>query len=129
MILINFAHPITSSQMEQIESLLGHSIHRILEINSQIDVNLPLAPQITQMADAVGLTPIQWQTEPILINPPSLNYSALLLLVELHGRMGYFPPIIRIRPVSQGPMQKFEVAEIINLQSLRENARQTRNGA
>jgi len=129
MILINFAHPITSSQMEQIESLLGQSIHRVLEINSQIDVNLPLAPQITQMADAVGLTPIQWQTEPILINPPSLNYSALLLLVELHGRMGYFPPIIRIRPVSQGPMQKFEVAEIINLQSLRENARQTRNGA
>jgi hypothetical protein len=129
MILINFAHPITSSQMEQIESLLGQSIHRVLEINSQIDVNLPLAPQITQMADAVGLTPIQWQTEPILINTPSLNYSALLLLVELHGRMGYFPPIIRIRPVSQGPMQKFEVAEIINLQSLRENARQTRNGA
>ena len=129
MILINFTHPITPLQKTQIESLIGQPVNQILEINSQIDVRLPLAPQIVQMVDAAGLTPVQWQIESILINPPSLNYSAAVLLVELHGRMGYFPPIIRIRPVPQETPPRFEVAEIINLQSLRDAARRSREGA
>ena len=126
MIIVNFAHPITPLQNEQIESLAGQPVEQIIEVNSQVDISQPLAPQITQMIDSVGLTSMQWQTEPILINPPSLNYSALLVLVDLHGRMGYFPPIVRIRPVSQALPPRFEVAEIIDLQALRDGSRQRR---
>ena len=32
---------------------------------------------------------------------PSLNFIAALLLAELHGRMGYFPPVARTRPAAQ----------------------------
>lgn len=44
----------------------------------------------------------------------------------LHGRMGYFPGIIRIRPVEGTIFSKFEVAELINLQQIRESARMVR---
>ena len=128
MILINFAHPITPEQRAQIEALTGQTIQRLIPVSSQVDVNEPLAPQIMDMVDAAGLTSIQWQIEPILINPPSLNFSAVTLLALLHGRMGHFPPVVRIRPAPQTVPPRFEVAEIINLQALRETARQAREG-
>ncbi len=131
MILLNFAHPITEEQKTQIEALTNQPIERIIVVNSQIDTEQPLAPQIAAMADAAGLTPEEWQTLPLLINPPALNYSAVALLAELHGRMGYFPPVLRLKPVLGPDGQRlvpprFAVAEILNLQAIRDEARARR---
>lgn len=128
MILLNFAHPLTKQQIEQIESLTGESVERLIEINSQIDPQEPLIPQVMTLADRCGLSPVEWQTLPILVNPPSLNFSAVILIAELHGRMGYFPPCIRLRPVKDALPPRFEVAEILNLQAVREAARAARGG-
>jgi hypothetical protein len=126
MIVLNFAHPLTTEQLRHIEALFGQPIDRVIEIPSQVDLQQPLAPQIVAMADAAGLTPQQWQTESILVNLPSLNYSAALLLAELHGRMGYFPPCIRLRQVKDALPPRFEVAEVLNLQAVRMEARTRR---
>jgi hypothetical protein len=126
MILLNFAHPLTREQIAQIEDLSCQKIASVIEIPSQIDSEQPLAPQVVAMADAAGLTPQQWQTESILINLPSLNYSAVLLIAELHGRMGYFPPCVRLRPVKDALPPRFEVAEVLNLQAVRDGARRKR---
>lgn len=128
MILLNFAHPLTKQQIEQIESLTGESVERLIEINSQIDPQEPLIPQVMTLTDRCGLSPVEWQTLPILVNPPSLNFSAVILIAELHGRMGYFPPCIRLRPVKDALPPRFEVAEILNLQAVREAARAARGG-
>jgi hypothetical protein len=128
MILLNFAHPLTKSQLEQIEALTGQPIERLVEINSQIDLQEPLVPQIVALADRCGLSPVEWQTLPLLVNPPALNFSAVVLTAELHGRMGYFPPCVRLRPVKDALPPRFEVAEILNLQAVREAARAARNG-
>ena len=58
-----------------------------------------------------------------LINPPGLSPIACLVLAELHGRMGYFPPILRLRPIADTTPPAFEVAEIISLHAVREQAR------
>ncbi len=132
MLILNFAHPLTDEHIQTIEALTGQKVARVIVINSQIDPQQPLAPQIVAMADAAGLTPEEWQTLPILINPPALNFSAVTLLAELHGRMGYFPPCIRMRPVvdehgNRVVPPRFEVAEILNLQALRDEARKRRS--
>jgi hypothetical protein len=49
-----------------------------------------------------------------------------VLLAELHGRMGYFPAIVRLRPMPESVPPRFEVAEVINLQAVREHARLSR---
>ena len=126
MILLNFAHPITDAQKTQIESLTGETIARVVDIPSQIDTQQPLAPQIVAMADAAGLTSEEWQTEPILINLPALNFSAAAMLAHLHGRMGYFPPVLRLRAVEGAVPRRFEVAEILDLQTMRDKARTRR---
>lgn len=126
MILINFAHPLNPDQLAQIEALTGQAITQTIELPSQIQAQDSLPPQITKLVDATGLNPAQWQNEAILINPPSLNFSAVLLVAECHGRMGYFPACIRLRPVPDSLPPRFEVAEIMNLQAVRDAARQRR---
>jgi len=124
--ILNFAHPLTEEQLSRIEELAGAKITGVINIDSQIDTAKPIEEQIAAMLDRTGLTSEEWQTKPLLVNLPSLNYSAAAMLAQLHGRMGYFPPILRLRPVTEGIAPRFEAAEILNLQAMRERAREKR---
>ncbi|MDW8318517.1 MAG: CRISPR-associated protein Csx15 [Anaerolineae bacterium] len=128
MILLNFSHPLTAAQLDQVRALLGRPDEplRLVEIPVQFDVQQPFAPQVQALLAQLPLSSAELQTEPILVNLPSLNYIAALLLAELHGRMGYFPPVVRLRPVAGSVPPRFEVAEVINLQALRDAARRQR---
>lgn len=126
MLLLNFSHPLTPDHIRQVEELTGQKVERVIEIPTQIDLQQPLGPQVVALADAAGLSPAEWQTLPLLVNPPSLNFIAVALLAELHGRCGYFPSMLRIRPVPGSTPPRYEVAEIVNLQTLREEARKRR---
>jgi len=126
MILLNFSHPLTPQQIDQIETLTGQTVERVIAAPVQFDNGQPFLPQLQALMAQLPLTPEELQTLPILVNPPALNVIALLLMAELHGRMGYFPPILRLRPVAEATPPRFEVAEIINLQSVREDARKER---
>ncbi|MGQ9628541.1 MAG: CRISPR-associated protein Csx15 [Anaerolineae bacterium] len=126
MILLNFSHPLTSEQLAQIEELTGQKVAEVRHVPIQFDHQRPFAPQVKELAEACELTSEEWQTRPILIVPPSLNFIACVLLAELHGRMGYFPPIVRLRPVEGSIPARYEVAEIINLQEVRDKARARR---
>lgn len=126
MILLNFSHPLTAAQRAQIETLTGQTIARAIDVSTQFDEQQPFAPQLAALLAQVDLTPQAWQSEPLLVVLPSLNFISALLLAELHGRMGYFPPIVRTRPVANALPRRYEVAEILDLQALREAARKTR---
>src|SRR5438876_9447356 len=125
MLILNFTHPITSEQRAQLEALAHTPIEEVRTIPVQIDQAEPLEPQITAIVDAVGLSSEEWQTRPLLINPPGYAPAAFVLLAELHGRIGHFPTLIRLRP-KPGPVTTYEVAELLNLQTIRETARKRR---
>jgi hypothetical protein len=124
--LLNFAHPLTPDHLQQIETLSSRKIDRVLQIPAKIDPGLPLVPQVVALADRASLSPEEWQTLPLLINPPALNFIAVALLAELHGRCGYFPAHLRMRPVQRSLPQQFEAAEILELQAQRDEARMRR---
>ena len=126
MILLNFSHPLTDAQHDQIEALAGQLITSVRHVQTQFDDQQPFAPQLAALMEQIDLTPAQWQSAPLLVIPPALNFIAVALLAELHGRMGYFPPVVRMRPVADSTPRRYEVAEILNLQALREQARQQR---
>lgn len=125
MLVLNFTHPLTEDHIKQIETLAGTAIDGVHTIPVQIDQQSPLEEQIRSIIDHVPLTSQEWQTRALLINPPGYAPAAFVLLAELHGRTGHFPTLIRLRPVA-GPITRFEVAELLNLQSVRERARQQR---
>jgi hypothetical protein len=126
MILLNFAHPLTPAHLAQVEALTAAAVDRVLDAPVQFDEQAPFAPQVRRLVAALEVTPAAWQTAPILVVLPSLNFISAALLAELHGRMGYFPPVVRTRPVAGSVPRAYEVAEILDLQQMREEARKAR---
>jgi hypothetical protein len=126
MLILNFTHPLTKDQQVQIENLANTSIDEVRTITVQINQEEPLEPQITALVNSVGLPSEEWQTRPLLINPPGYAPAAFVLLAELHGRIGHFPSLIRLRSVADSIPTTYEVAELINLQAIREHARRRR---
>jgi hypothetical protein len=123
MLILNLSHPLTPAHLAQLEALTGQGVERVIEVNSQVDVQQPLAPQVAALVDAAGLSPTEWQTASLLVNLPALNFSAAALLAELHGRCGYFPPCVRLRPIAGKVPPQYEVAEVLDLPAIREAAR------
>ncbi len=125
MLILNFTHPFTDEQKAQIEEIAGATIDEVRTIPVQIEQEEPLEPQISAIVDAAQLSSEAWQTIPLLVNPPGYAPAAFVLLAELHGRIGHFPSLVRLRP-KPGPVTAYEVAELLNLQSIRESARRHR---
>ncbi|NMA55062.1 MAG: hypothetical protein GX952_03900 [Firmicutes bacterium] len=126
MIIVNFSHPLNEEQTRAISAQAGQPIEMIHNISCYLDHERPFAEQIAKLIESVPLSPFDWQTKPILVNLPSLSCAAAVLLAHLHGLLGYFPPCIRLKPNQQGIIRKFDLAELIDLQTLREDARSYR---
>ncbi|HEV2659411.1 MAG TPA: CRISPR-associated protein Csx15, partial [Ktedonobacteraceae bacterium] len=80
MLILNFTHPLTREQCAQIEALAQNTIAEVRTIAVQIDQEAPLGPQIHTIVDTMGLSSEQWQTCPLLINPPGYAPAAFVLL-------------------------------------------------
>ncbi len=122
MIVLNFAHPLTPDQIAAIEAAAGEPVTAVHDLPSQVDVQQPLEPQIAALLDGLDILPAEWQTHRWLVNLPSLNFSAAVLIAILHGRLGYFPACLRLRP-ADSPIRQFEFAEILDLSAIRDRAR------
>lgn len=126
LVLVNFSHPLTPSQREAVETLSGRPIDRLVEVAVQFDHAQSFAGQVRDSVDAAGLTPEEWQSVRLLVILPSLSAAAGAVLAEIHGRCGYFPSIVRLRPAANDTPPHYEVAEILHLQSQRDQARTQR---
>lgn len=121
-LLLNYAHPLTAAQLAQVAAICGGE-PTVREIAAQADRARPMAEVAHALADAAGLSPSEWQTTPLVLNPPALAPLALALIAELHGRCGGFPAVLNVRPAPGSVPTRYEVAEVLNLQTLREAAR------
>jgi len=126
MLLLNFSHPLTELQLAAIRAQISEPLEGVKTMACQFDHDRPFAEQARALVDAVGLSAEQWQTTTLLVNAPSLAVIAAAVLAEIHGRVGHFPPVLRLRPVAGSVLPRFEVAEVIDLQSLRDEARKLR---
>ena len=126
MVIINFTHPLTDAQLAQIADMTKAEATRVIQAMAQFDDQQPFAAQAADLVAQVDLSPEEWQTTPILVVPPALNFIAALVLAELHGRMGYFPAIVRLRPIADTVPRRFEMAEVLDLQGVRDAARTNR---
>jgi hypothetical protein len=123
MLLLNFAHPLTAAHLARVGELAGRSVERVIAVPAQFDHAAPFVDQVRSLLAAVGFTADEWQTTPVVVNLPSLSPIAGVLLADLHGRTGHFPTVVRLRPVADSTPPQFEVAELVNLQVVRDAAR------
>ena len=123
MLVINFSHPMTPDQQQQLAERCGRAIERVVDVRVHFLHEEPFGPQAVAAVEAARLTGEEWQTLPLVVVPPALATIACACLAEIHGRTGHFPPIVRLRPRADATPPVFDVAEIVNLQQLREAAR------
>lgn len=128
MVIVNLTHPLTPEQLEQVEALAGQAATRIVGLMAQFDHARPLDAQVEALLDQVGLSAEEWQTLPIVVNLPGFAPAAACVVAQLHGRTGYFPAVLRLRPLEGSTPTRFAVAEIVNLQAARDAARLKRQG-
>lgn len=126
MIVVNFAHPLRDEQLARIGQLLNGEVTRVVAVPTQFDHSRAYAAQAAELVEAVGLTADAWQTERLVIVPPSLAAIACLIVAEIHGRAGYFVPIVRLSPRPNAVPPVFDVAEVLDLAAQREAARARR---
>lgn len=121
-LLLNYTHPLAEAQLAILAGLLGET-PEVRNLPAHADRLRPIAEVAGELADAAGLSSEAWQTTPVVLNPPALAPLALALIAELHGRCGGFPAILNVRPVAGSVPTRYEVAEVVNLQTVREAAR------
>ena len=126
MIILNFSHPLTAEQQVQITAATGEAIERIVRVVTHFDDQAAFGPQAAALCAGIDLAPEEWQRGDLLVVLPSLNYIAALLLAEIHGRAGGFPAVVRLRPVANSPFDRYEFAEVLNLQEVRRGVRRER---
>jgi hypothetical protein len=123
MILLNFGYPMSDEQREIIEGMISGVVDAVIEIPVYFDNAQLFAEQIRDLF-CEGVIPLDaLQSGPVLVNLPSHNVIAALLLAELHGRMGRFPTIIRFGPLEDSLPVRYAVREVVDLQRVRDSAR------
>lgn len=123
--LLNFAHPITQYQKAELEELLKSKLTEIF-IPTQLEHSLDFDFQIKALVDSIKIDSDRFQKGNFIVNLPGFSPAAGTLIAELHGRMGHFPTIIRLKPVEGSAPLKYEVAQVMNLQNIRDASRECR---
>jgi len=120
--IVNFAHPITPAQREQIRVGAGVYVADVINVPAHCDNNAAFDTEIRRIVDGANLTSEEWQTLELIVNPPGYAYAAAAIIAEIHGRAGHFPTILRLRP-SIDNAATYVFAELIGLQQIRNAAR------
>jgi hypothetical protein len=122
MIVLNFGHPLTVEQTEAIEREAGCELTGVIGVPCRLDLDESVRPQLEKLIDSVAGR-VNLRSEHYLVNLPSLSVAAAVVLAMLYERSGYLPPILRLKPAASPRRQEFVVAEIVNLQAIRDTER------
>ncbi|NJD53808.1 MAG: hypothetical protein FIB07_13180 [Candidatus Methanoperedens sp.] len=93
---------------------------------SSLHESRPFRPQFCDLIASVKISPESLQHGEYIINLPGYAPAAAVLIAELHGRMGHFLTVIRLKKVDGSLPPVFDVEEIMNLQAIRDKARTCR---
>ena len=123
-ILLNLSgHPVTEDQQRQLIER-GFFIEEVIECPAHF-MNESIVPQIDALLLNVDLTIEEWNTKRIAVVPAGLSAPSIALIARIHGLCGHFPDVIWVQR-SADHAGTFIIGEYIDVQSLRDAARQAR---
>ena len=124
--VVNFSHPLSAQNLSEIEDHTRTFTDSVINVPVDCDLNADLREQVRAIIDCMALAPDAWQVSPPVVVLPGHSAVAAVLLAELHGRMGHFPTVVRLAPVEDSTPRRFAVVELLNLQTVRDEARRQR---
>ncbi len=126
MVVINLSsHPLTEEQRNQLQRLERAYIVEEIDVPVHVDPMNPIEHQIEALIEEIDFCIEEWSGTPLYIVLPGLSPFAAAVLAYMHGLRGGFPKAVWIYQSPSDP-SCYEIAQIINLQQLRDNARRMR---
>ncbi|AZK60368.1 hypothetical protein Daudx_1836 [Candidatus Desulforudis audaxviator] len=126
-IAINFSsHPLTSFQQEQLRERFHVHIEELIELPVHFLAQEDLKPQAKKWIEEVGLALEEWSEKNIVLILPGLAPGAATILAAIHGLRGGFPKILWVYQAPNDRTQ-YEVAQVVDLQALRDMGREIRS--
>jgi len=124
-LLINFSsHIIQAGQKKDIQKKMQWPALEVIDARlGNVPENRNFVKFLVSHIEKIDLTTNEWQTARLAVAPAGYVPAWSVLLSELHGRLGYFPDVVRLRPAPKTAEEKFEVAEIVALREIRSQAR------
>ena len=126
--ILNFSYTLTETQEKQIQKLLNLNDDEwqevdIRRIEARLNIDKDMQKQIERILASIPMSLKEWQAKPVMIVPPPIAHSAILIAVGIFSICGYFPPIIRRKKQQNTLPPQFVVAEIIELDAFKNKAR------
>ncbi len=127
-LVLNFSgHPVLPGQQKKILQLMGWPKLEVIDVQmGTVKEDENFLNTALRKVDGIDLLSNEWQTFSLIAVPAGFSPLWSALLAEIHGRLGHFPDVVRLRPAPQGEKEKFEVAEILDLRDIRHQARAKR---
>ena len=62
--LVNFSHPLTPAQLDDLRERFALPIESVLSVPTQFDAAQPFGEQVVALVNSVGFSPAEWQHDP-----------------------------------------------------------------
>jgi hypothetical protein len=113
--VLNFAHPITESQLTELATLLYEEVEflDVVDISVQIDFRQDIKEQIDQILNNCS---VEWDAEDYVVRLPGMSFAAAMIVVEIYKRSEFFPQIIILARDETSAVPAFYVKEVVDLE-------------
>jgi len=127
-LILNFSgHPVLAGHQQEIQRLMKWPTSEVIDVAlGNVPEDNKFVSAIEKAVNTVDLTSEEWQKIPMVVIPAGYTPVWSVVQAVLHGRLGHFPEIVRLRPAPAHSSEKFEVAEIMNLHEVRHHSREKR---
>ncbi|HWR31084.1 MAG TPA: CRISPR-associated protein Csx15 [Negativicutes bacterium] len=127
-LIVNFSgHPVLPGQQKAIERIKHWTSSKVINVAlGNVAEDHHFVSAIEKAINKIELTPDEWQSIPLVVIPSGYSLVWSVVQAVLHGRLGHFPDVVRLRPTAPLSTEKFEVAEIMNLHDVRHASRDKR---
>jgi hypothetical protein len=113
--VLNFAHPITESQLTDLATLIHEDTEDldVVDISVQIDFHRDIKEQIDQILNNCS---VEWDAEDYVVRLPGMSFAAAMIVVEIYKRSEFFPQIAIFARDETSAVPAFYVKEVVDLE-------------
>lgn len=120
MIVLNFSHPLTDDQLDQIARAFGVDDVNFIDIPTHFDTQTAIEPQIVKLIKENGIDKLT--KDMFVVRLPALDAGCAVLLAVFNGLFGFFPNVITFRKKPNAIAATFELWQVVDLQYVRDMA-------